>query len=120
VCDALPRAVTRQAPLVTSLHQAPGNERACHQCLVFINTQETPWIPPFGREQAFDDDTIKEILLFVTPPEWQRKMDRMGFDPTHHDSLGLLHFMENVEAAEPPIPAATGMRDLLARLNVRA
>jgi hypothetical protein len=90
-----------------------------YQHLVFINTQEIPWIPPFGREQAFTDNIIKEILLFATPPEWQRKMDRMGFYPTGHDSLGVLHFMENVEATELPIPVGTGMSDLFSRLNVR-
>jgi hypothetical protein len=93
--------------------------RSCYQRLVFINTQELPWIPPFERKQAFNHNIIKEILLFATPPEWQREMDRMRFDPTHHDSLDVLHFMENVEAAETSTPARTGVRSLLSRFSAR-
>jgi hypothetical protein len=90
-----------------------------YQRLMFINTQELPWIPPFEREQVFNDNIIKEILLFATPPGWQGEMDRMGFDPTHHDSLDVLHFMENVEAAKTSIPARTGVRSLLSRFSAR-
>jgi hypothetical protein len=94
--------------------------RAHYQHLVFINTQETPWIPPFKREQAFIDDIIKENPLFVTPPEWQREMDRMGFDPTYHDSLRVLHFMENVDAAKTSIPVGTGVCSPLSRFSAHA
>jgi hypothetical protein len=91
-----------------------------YQCLKYISTKELQWIPPFEPGQAFDDDTIKEILLFATPPEWQCEMDRMGFDPTHSNSLDVLHFMENVESAETSIPARTGVRSLLSRFSARA
>ena len=94
--------------------------RSHYQCLVFINTQEIPWIPSFEHEQAFNDNIVKEIPLFVTPPEWQCKMDQMGFNPTHHDSLGVLHFMENVEAAELSIPVGSGMCNPLSRFSARA
>jgi hypothetical protein len=94
--------------------------RSYYQRLVFINTQEILWIPPFKCVQALNGNIIKEILLFATPPGWQREMDRMGLDPTHHDSLGVLHFMENVEAAELSIPAGTGMHNLLSRFSVHA
>jgi hypothetical protein len=90
------------------------------QRLVFINTQETPWIPPFGFDQAFDGNTRKEIMLFATLPEWQREMDQMGFDPNHYDSLGLLLFMENIETTEPPIPVTSRWHDLLGRLHAIA
>ena len=93
------------------------NVRSYYQCLVFINTQELPRLPPFGGGQAFDDNEIKEILLFSTPPEWHREMDQMGFDPSHHDSMGILHFMENIEAAENAIPAGTEARGLLTRFS---
>jgi hypothetical protein len=66
---------------------------------VFINTQEMPRIPPYGINQAFDDNAIKEIMLFANPPEWQREMDQMGFDPNHSDSMALLLFMENIKAS---------------------
>jgi hypothetical protein len=88
-----------------------------YQCLMFINTQELHWLPPFERGQAFDDTTIKEILLFATPPVWQCEMDQMGFDPTHQDSLRVLQFMENIEAAKTSIPIGSGARSLLSRFS---
>jgi hypothetical protein len=94
--------------------------RTYYQRLKYINTKALPWIPPFEPEQAFDDNNIKEILLSATPPEWQHEMDRMGYDPTHHDSFNVLQFMENVKAAETSIPAGTGVCSLLSRFSVHA
>ena len=56
--------------------------------------------------------------MFATPPEWQHEMDRMGFDPTHHDIVSVLHFMENIEAAEnTTVSNRTGTRGLLAMFS---
>jgi hypothetical protein len=74
--DASPCAIMCQALLVTPVYQAQEmGARSYYQHLLFINTQEIPWIPPFEHEQAFNDNIIKEILLFATPPEWQREID---------------------------------------------
>ena len=94
--------------------------RWCYQGLRYMNTQELPLLPPFEANQWFSDDEIKETPLFATPPEWQRKMDRMGFDPTHHDSLNVLQFMKNVEAAKTSIPVGTGVCSLLSRFSAPA
>jgi hypothetical protein len=67
---------------------------------VYINTQELPMIPTCGVNQPFDGDNLKDVMLFATPPESLHEMDRMGFDPNHHDSVPLLLFMENCEATE--------------------
>jgi hypothetical protein len=94
--------------------------RTYHQRLKYINTEEPQWIPPFETGQAFNDYSMKEILLFATPPKWQREMDQMAFNPTHSNSLDMLHFMENVEAVETSIPAGTGVHSLLSRFSARA
>jgi hypothetical protein len=78
---------------------------------------ELPLLP--GNRESFSEAELKEILLFATPPEWRREMDRMGFDATNSTNEQVLNFMENLEAAEraertmiraPP-------RGMLARFN---
>jgi hypothetical protein len=93
-----------------------------YQRLVYINTQELPMIPPFGINQSYTNDELVDIMLFGTPPEWLHKMDQMGFNPARSDSVALLRFMENCEAAEilndaAPGNAAPGWRNIVG--NVR-
>lgn len=91
--------------------------RTYYQRLRYINAKELPWIPPFKVGQDFSDNRIKEMLLFATPPECQREMDQMGFDPSTQDSLAVLHFTENVEVAETSIPAKPEAHSLLSRFS---
>ena len=76
------------------------------QCLVFINTQELPLLPPFGIPvgdrfaQSLSDSDLLDILLFATPKKWQHQMDRMGFDPMAMSPDARLTFMENCEVTE--------------------
>ena len=76
------------------------------QCLVFINTQELTLLPPFGipvgdrMAQSFSNGDLINILFFAAPKKWQRKMDRMGFNPLASSPDALLTFMENCEVIE--------------------
>jgi hypothetical protein len=94
--------------------------RSCCQCLVHINTQEPPVIPPFGLDQPCADDEIVDVMLFATPPEWLCEMDPIGFDPSQHNSMELLRFMENCEAVEigtlndaAPVNVAPGWHNIV-------
>ena len=98
--------------------------RDYYQRLCYMNAVELPLLPPFGArpDHCFSEAELKEILLFVTPPEWQREMDRMGFDPTISTNVQVLNFMENLEAAERAERAMMRAppRGMLARFNAFA
>ena len=95
--------------------------RDYYQRLCYMNAAELPLLPPFGAgpDHYFSEAELKEILLFATPPEWQREMDRMGFDPTISTNVQVLNFMENLEAAERAERAMmrAPSRGMLARFN---
>ena len=75
--------------------------RHYYQRLSYMNAVELPLLQPFGGPgHSFSEAELKEILLVATPPEWQREMDRMGFDPTISTNAQILNFMENLEAVE--------------------
>jgi hypothetical protein len=91
--------------------------RDYYQRLKYINTVELPLLP--GNQENFSAAELKEILLVATPPEWRREMYRMGFDALHSNNEQVLHFMENLEAAERAERAMTMAppRGMLARFN---
>jgi hypothetical protein len=91
--------------------------RDYYQRLKYINTMELPLLP--GNQENFSAAELKEILLVATPPEWRREMYRMGFDALHSNNEQVLHFMENLEAAERAERAMTMAppRGMLARFN---
>ena len=97
--------------------------RDYYQRLSYMNAVELPHLPPYeGPYHGFSEAKLKEILMFATPPEWQREMDRMGFDPTISTNVQVLNFMENLEAAERAERAIVRAppRGMLARFNAFA
>jgi len=70
-----------------------------------INTEEIPYLPPYGGQtQALSDDEISDILLFGVPKSWIREMDRQGKDPVYMTTVDLVLFLEQIELAEDYAP----------------
>jgi hypothetical protein len=90
------------------LKPASMSVRSHCQCLVHINAWEPPTISPFEINQSYSNADVVDILLFTTPPEWQRKMDRMGLDPAQHSCQEVFHFLENYKAVNVGKPSSLG------------
>lgn len=69
--------------------------------LMKLNTEEIPFLPPFGANQTLTEDEIIEIILNACPNSWSQEMDRQDFDPESQSIRSLLQFCERIEQLEP-------------------
>ena len=65
-----------------------------------INTEEIPFLPPFGgdAQQRLGDDEIIEIIVYGIPnSSWKNEMTKQGFDQIEKGLGPLLEFCERME-----------------------
>ena len=72
-----------------------------------INTEEIPFLPPFGgAHQRLGDDEIIEIIVYGIPNSWKNEMTKQGFDPIEKGLGPLLEFCERMEELPEYKPVA--------------
>ena len=65
-----------------------------------MNLEEFTSLPPFDPNQHLPDDEILDVVLFGIPKNWEREMDKQGFDPFANQQADVLAKLEDIETAE--------------------
>ena len=65
-----------------------------------MNLEEFTSLPPFDPNQHLPDDEILDVVLFGIPKNWEREMDKQGFDPFANQLADVLAKLEDIETAE--------------------
>jgi hypothetical protein len=77
--------------------------RAYVNHLLRINEQEIVHLPPFGPNQAFSTDELKEIIVWGLPNTWKTEMDKFDFNVYTSSVAQLVDFCERLESTEERI-----------------
>jgi len=66
--------------------------------LLRINDNELPFLPPFGQNQALNEDELKEIIYYGLPPKWKDDMIKLNFDCFMQPFEEVVNFCERQES----------------------
>ena len=62
--------------------------------------EELPRLPPYGPNQGFEEDELKEIIAFALPSKWTKEMTRLDHDVFVKTIDETVCFCERQEEAE--------------------
>ena len=72
------------------------------------------YFPPFnGTAQKLEKDTIKEVLEFAIPRQWEKKMLVQGFIPSLRTTTEFVEFCEHLELAEKMTKQSLGTKSYM-------